>query len=79
MGPLQDIPHVDIMHPITRYSRTARVAAQVIREIDEAIARAQGDMGEPGPSYIEVPTDVLRTRVAAKLIPADWMLANLPA
>jgi len=76
MGPLQDIPHVDIMHPITRYSRTARVAAQVIREIDEAIARAQGDMGEPGPSYIEVPTDVLRTRVAAKLIPTDWMSAK---
>ena len=76
MGPLQDIPHVDIMRPVTRYSRTARVAEQVIREMDEAIARAQGDMGEPGPSYIEVPTDVLRTRVAAKLIPADWMLAK---
>jgi acetolactate synthase-1/2/3 large subunit len=58
MGPLQDIPHVDIMRPVTRYSRTARVAEQVIRELDEAIARAMGDMGEPGPAYIEVPTDV---------------------
>ena len=76
MGPLQDIPHVDIMRPITRYSRTARVADQVIRELDEAIARAWGDLGEPGPSYIEVPTDVLRTRVASNLIPADWTRAK---
>lgn len=73
MGPLQDIPHVDIMRPVTRYSRTARVAEQVLREFDEAIARAFGDMGEPGPAYIEVPTDVLRTRVAPSLIPEDWM------
>ncbi|MDC1198803.1 thiamine pyrophosphate-binding protein, partial [bacterium] len=33
MGPLQDIPHVDIMRPISRYSRTARVADQTIREL----------------------------------------------
>ncbi|MAM25941.1 MAG: acetolactate synthase [Rhodobacteraceae bacterium] len=73
MGPLQDIPHVEIMRPVTRYSRTARVADQVIRELDEAWARAMGDLGEPGPSYIEVPTDVLRTRVAKHLIPDDWI------
>ncbi|MCX7339369.1 MAG: thiamine pyrophosphate-binding protein [Hyphomicrobiales bacterium] len=73
MGPLQDIPHVDILKPLCRYSRTARVADQVIRELDEAIARAFGDLGEPGPSYIEIPTDVLRTRVAENLIPQDWI------
>src|SRR5450631_750829 len=32
MGPLQDIPHVDILKPVTRTARTARVAEQVIRE-----------------------------------------------
>ena len=42
MGPLQDIPHVDIMRPVTRYARTARVADQAIRELDEAIARIEG-------------------------------------
>ncbi|PTX55477.1 acetolactate synthase-1/2/3 large subunit [Litoreibacter ponti] len=78
MGPLQDIPHVDIMRPVTRYARTARVAEQVLREMDEAIARAQGDMGEPGPSYIEVPTDVLRTRIAANLLPQDWLAPKPP-
>ena len=65
MGPLQDIPHVDLLAPVCRYARTARVADQVIREFDEAVSRAMGDMGEPGPSYIEIPTDVLRTHVAA--------------
>ncbi len=74
MGPLQDIPHVDILKPVSRYARTARVADQVIRELDEAIACANGDVSEPGPSYIEVPTDVLRTRVPERLIPEDWML-----
>ncbi|MBD1547763.1 thiamine pyrophosphate-binding protein [Roseibium aggregatum] len=73
MGPLQDIPHVEILKPVSRYCRTARVPEQVIRELDEAIARAEGDLDEPGPSYIEVPTDVLRSRVGANLIPQDWI------
>ena len=68
MGPLQDIPHVDIMKPITRYARTARVSEQVIRELDLAISYALGTLGEPGPSYIEIPTDVLRKTVPEKLI-----------
>ena len=65
MGPLQDIPHVDILRPVTRTSRTARVPDQVVRELDEAVARAMGDNGEPGPVYLEMPTDVLRTHVPA--------------
>lgn len=73
MGPLQDIPHVDILRPVTRYSRTARVPEQVLRELDEAIARAWGDAGEPGPSYIEIPTDVLRAHLPASLVPVDWI------
>src|SRR5262244_1817424 len=73
MGPLQDIPHVDILRPVTRTSRTLRVPDQVIRELDEAVARAEGDAGEPGPSYLEVPTDVLRTDVAPNLVLDDWM------
>ncbi len=73
MGPLQDIPHTEIMRPITRYARTARVAEQALRELDEAIAYTCGDMGEPGPAYIEFPTDVLRQPVAAHLVLRDWI------
>jgi acetolactate synthase-1/2/3 large subunit len=76
MGPLQDIPHVDIMRPVTRTSRTLRVADQVVRELDEAFSRAMGDMGEPGPVYVEIPTDVLRTHVPPNLVLEDWMRAK---
>jgi acetolactate synthase-1/2/3 large subunit len=78
MGPLQDIPHVDILRPVTRVSRTARVPEQVVRELDEAVARAMGDVGEPGPAYIEIPTDVLRTRVPPRLVLAEWMQPKPP-
>lgn len=73
MGPLQDIPHVDIIKPVARLSRTARVADQVIRELDEAVARAMGDGGEPGPVYLEIPTDVLRQHVPEHMVLDDWM------
>jgi acetolactate synthase-1/2/3 large subunit len=76
MGPLQDIPHVDILKPVTRTSRTLRVADQVVRELDEAFSRAMGDMGEPGPVYVEIPTDVLRTAIAPNLVLEDWMRAK---
>ena len=73
MGPLQDIPHVDIMRPVSRYARTARVPEQALRELDEAIARAMGDLGEPGPAYIEFPTDVLRESLGEQLVLTDWL------
>lgn len=78
LGPLQDIPHVDIMRPVTRHARTARVPEHVIRELDEAVARAFGDLSEPGPVYIEIPTDVLRARVAPVLILDEWMSPKTP-
>src|SRR6476660_7748145 len=78
MGPLQDIPHVDILRPVTRTSRTARVPEQAIRELDEAVARAMGDAGEPGPVYLEFPTDVLRTRVPARLVLDEWLQPKPP-
>ncbi len=78
MGPLQDIPHVDIIRPVARLSRTARVAEQVIRELDEAVARAMGDGGEPGPVYVEIPTDVLRRQVPEHMVLDDWMEPKAP-
>jgi acetolactate synthase I/II/III large subunit len=73
MGPLQDIPHTEILRPLTRTSRTLRVADQVLREFDEAIARAMGDGGEPGPVYLEIPTDVLRSNIPPALAQEDWL------
>ncbi len=74
MGPLQDIPHVDIMAPVTRRARTLRIADQVIREFDEALSLATGAMGEPGPVYLEIPTDVLREEVPDALVLPEWTM-----
>jgi acetolactate synthase-1/2/3 large subunit len=76
MGPLQDIPHVDLLRPVCRTSRTLRVPDQVVRELDEAVARAMGDSGEPGPVYVEIPTDVLRSHVLPQLVLDEWMQAK---
>ena len=78
MGPLQEVPQVDIMRPIARYACTARVPEQAVRELDQAIARAMGDGGEPGPAYIEFPTDVLRRSVPERLILPDWLRPKPP-
>ena len=78
MGPLQDIPHADILRPVTRQARTLRVADQVLRELDEAVARATGDLGEPGPVYLEIPTDVLREDVPPALVLDDWLAPKPP-
>jgi acetolactate synthase-1/2/3 large subunit len=78
MGPLQDIPHTEIMKPITRTSRTLRVADQLVRELDEAVSRAMGDMGEPGPVYVEIPPDVLRETIQPQLVLDEWMNTRPP-
>ena len=66
-GGLQDLDHTQLVRSITRYARTVREPALVLQELDEAIARAFGDGGEPGPSYIDFPTDTLRGLVAKPL------------
>ena len=62
-GALQDLDHTALVESITRYSRTIREPALVIAEIDAAISRAFGDGGEPGPAYLDFPTDTLRSNV----------------
>jgi acetolactate synthase-1/2/3 large subunit len=62
-GGLQDLPHTDLVRPITRYARTVREPALVLQELDEAVSRAFGQGGEPGPVYLDFPTDTLRAEV----------------
>src|ERR1700750_2888096 len=59
-GGLQDMDHTQLVRSITRYARTVREPSLVLQELDEAISRAFGEGGEPGPSYIDFPTDTLR-------------------
>ena len=59
-GGLQDMDHTQLVRSITRYARTVREPSLVLQELDEAIARAFGEGGEPGPSFIDFPVDTLR-------------------
>lgn len=79
MGPLQGTPHVAILQPITRLARTLRIADQVIRELDHALACAQGSANLPGPVYVEIPTDVLRTSVASAAVLPEYLTRRAPA
>ncbi len=62
-GGLQDLDHTHLVRTITRYARTVREPDLALAELDEAIARAEGHGGEPGPAFIDFPADTLRARV----------------
>lgn len=64
MGALQGMAQAEMVQHITRYARTVRYAGHVLRELDEAMAFAEGHCGEPGPAYIDFPTDVLREDIS---------------
>src|SRR3954451_20161362 len=66
-GALQDMDHTVLLRSITRYARTVRQAALVLQELDEAVSRAFGDGGEPGPVYLDFPTDTRREEVPRAL------------
>jgi acetolactate synthase-1/2/3 large subunit len=77
LGPLQGIDHVAILAPVTRWSRTLRVAEQIARDLDKAWALAAGDGGPPGPVYVEIPTDVLREPVHPACVLDEHMKPTL--
>lgn len=63
-GALQDMVHTDFVRPLTRYARTVREPDLVLQELDEAVSRALGEAGEPGPAYLDFPVDTLRATVS---------------
>ena len=63
-GALQDMVHTDFVRPLTRYARTVREPDLALQELDEAVARALGHAGEPGPVYLDFPVDTLRAEVS---------------
>lgn len=66
-GALQDMAHTDFVRPLTRYARTVRQGELVLQELDEAVSRAFGQGGEPGPVYLDFPVDTLRAEVPPAL------------
>src|SRR6478609_5615133 len=61
MGSLQDLPHVDMMSPITKFAATVPSTERVADMISMAAREAFN--GAPGPAYLEIPRDVLDREV----------------
>src|SRR5215467_9780729 len=61
MGGLQDLPHVDMMKPITKFASTVMSTERVADMI--AMAARECFAGAYGPAYLEIPRDVLDREV----------------
>ena len=57
MGSLQDLPHVDMMQPITKFASTVPHTARVADMVSMAFRECYN--GALGPSYLEIPRDIL--------------------
>jgi acetolactate synthase I/II/III large subunit len=61
MGSLQDLPHVDMMTPITKFAATVPHTARAADMVTMALRECYN--GAPGPSFLEIPRDILDGRV----------------
>ena len=61
MGSLQDLPHVDMMAPITKFAATVPGTERIADMVSMAFRECHN--GAPGPSYLEIPRDVLDAKV----------------
>jgi acetolactate synthase-1/2/3 large subunit len=61
MGSLQDLPHVDMMTPITKFAAGVRSTERIADMI--AMAARECFSGAPGPAYLEIPRDTLDREV----------------
>jgi len=75
-GALQDMRHTEFVQPLTRYARTVREPALILQELDEAVACAFGQGGEPGPVYLDFPVDTLRAPVPEAVQLAEHLAAK---
>ncbi|GAA2353702.1 thiamine pyrophosphate-binding protein [Saccharopolyspora halophila] len=64
MGSLQDLPHVDMMTPITKFAATVPHTERVADMVSMAFREAHH--GSPGPAFLEIPRDILDADVPAE-------------
>jgi acetolactate synthase-1/2/3 large subunit len=61
MGSLQDLPHTEMMRPITKFSESVRSTERIADMI--SMAARECFAGAYGPAYLEIPRDVLDREV----------------
>ncbi|MDT7727687.1 MAG: hypothetical protein QOI21_4263 [Actinomycetota bacterium] len=61
MGSLQDLPHVDMMTPITKFAASIPATERIADIVSMAFRECHN--GAPGPAFLEIPRDVLDAKV----------------
>lgn len=61
MGGLQDLAHVELLRPITKFASTVPSTARLADFV--AMAAREAFSGAPGPVYLETPRDILDAKV----------------
>jgi acetolactate synthase-1/2/3 large subunit len=61
MGSLQDLPHVPMMTPISRFASTVMTTNRIAEMMGQALREMWH--GSPGPGYLEIPHDVVNAKV----------------
>jgi acetolactate synthase-1/2/3 large subunit len=69
MGSLQDLPHVDMMKPITKFAASVLTTERIADMISMAFRECYH--GAPGPSFLEIGRDILDAKV-------DFAKARIP-
>jgi acetolactate synthase-1/2/3 large subunit len=82
LGALQELPQAEIARPVTRLARTVTHSRLLGIELERAMRSCQGDYGDPGPAYLDFPTDLLRDSLSGQppsAMPASGGGCSLPA
>ena len=67
LGHFQDVDHIPITEPITRFARTIDHADRAVEQLESALHQCMGP--PPGPVHLTFPMDVQRSRIeASKLV-----------
>jgi acetolactate synthase-1/2/3 large subunit len=79
MGSLQDMDHVELMRPVTKWSARVDEARRLAEYVSIAFRKATS--GVPGPVFLEVPIDVLMEFVDPEQVPlpSNYRTAARPA
>jgi len=67
MGSLQDMDHVELMRPITKWSTSVSETRRLPEYVTAAFRKAMS--GVPGPVFLELPLDLLMEMVDADKVP----------
>jgi acetolactate synthase-1/2/3 large subunit len=57
IGAMQDMDHIEVMHPITKWSRSVLTTSRVAEYVSMAFRQARS--GKPGPVFLEIPIDIV--------------------